>query len=140
MPAPSGQIPPPWARWEIEAPAARAARGPSQAWEAPPSARRGHTSEKTHKMAHTSRWATLAYITLRGLCLRWGGFSVLDKRVTNVEAWRGGQPPGQSRLISREIQYATVAGADGAPRVHGPSHVPASRGEHRHDYCQPDRP
>ena len=31
MPAPSGQIPPPWARWENEAPAARAACGLSQA-------------------------------------------------------------------------------------------------------------
>src|SRR5215218_1910280 len=31
MPGPSGQIPPPWARWENEAPAARAARGPLQA-------------------------------------------------------------------------------------------------------------
>jgi hypothetical protein len=31
MPAPSGQIPPPWAWRENEAPAARAARGPSQA-------------------------------------------------------------------------------------------------------------
>jgi hypothetical protein len=31
MPAPSGQIPPPWARWENEAPATRAACGPSQA-------------------------------------------------------------------------------------------------------------
>ena len=28
MPAPSGQIPPPWARWENEAPAARAACRP----------------------------------------------------------------------------------------------------------------
>ena len=28
MPAPSGQIPPPWAWWEIEAPATRAARRP----------------------------------------------------------------------------------------------------------------
>jgi hypothetical protein len=31
MPAPSGQIPPPWAWWENEAPAARAARSSSQA-------------------------------------------------------------------------------------------------------------
>jgi hypothetical protein len=31
MPAPSGQIPPPWARWENEAPAARAARSSAQA-------------------------------------------------------------------------------------------------------------
>jgi hypothetical protein len=31
MPAPSGQIPPPWARWENEAPAARAACRSSQA-------------------------------------------------------------------------------------------------------------
>ena len=31
MPAPSGQIPPPWARWENEAPVARAACDPSQA-------------------------------------------------------------------------------------------------------------
>jgi hypothetical protein len=31
MPPPSGQIPPSWAWWEIEAPTARAARGPSQA-------------------------------------------------------------------------------------------------------------
>jgi hypothetical protein len=31
MPAPSGQIPPPGARWENEAPVARAACGPSQA-------------------------------------------------------------------------------------------------------------
>jgi hypothetical protein len=29
MPAPPGQIPPPWARWEVEAPAARAGGGPS---------------------------------------------------------------------------------------------------------------
>jgi hypothetical protein len=29
--SPPGQIPPPWARWEIEAPTTRAARGPSQA-------------------------------------------------------------------------------------------------------------
>jgi hypothetical protein len=28
MPAPSGQIPPPWARWENEAPTTRAARRP----------------------------------------------------------------------------------------------------------------
>jgi hypothetical protein len=31
MPAPSGQIPPPWARRENEAPTARDARGPLQA-------------------------------------------------------------------------------------------------------------
>jgi len=31
MPAPSGQIPPPWARWENEAPATRVACGPCQA-------------------------------------------------------------------------------------------------------------
>jgi hypothetical protein len=31
MPAPSGQIPPPWAWWESEAPATRAARSSSQA-------------------------------------------------------------------------------------------------------------
>ena len=31
MPAPSGQIPPPWAWWENEAPATRAARGLVQA-------------------------------------------------------------------------------------------------------------
>jgi hypothetical protein len=31
MAAPSGQIPPPWARWENEAPATRAARGPLRA-------------------------------------------------------------------------------------------------------------
>src|SRR5215211_6179049 len=31
MPAPPGQIPPPWAWWENEAPATRAARDPLQA-------------------------------------------------------------------------------------------------------------
>src|SRR5215213_4943320 len=31
MPAPSGQIPPPWARWENEAPTTRTARSPAQA-------------------------------------------------------------------------------------------------------------
>ena len=31
MPAPSGQIPPPWAWWENEAPATRAARSSAQA-------------------------------------------------------------------------------------------------------------
>src|SRR5829696_9249456 len=31
MPAPSGQLPPPWAWWENEAPATRTARSPSQA-------------------------------------------------------------------------------------------------------------
>src|SRR5215217_5072998 len=31
MPAPSGQIPPPWARWESEAPTARTACSTSQA-------------------------------------------------------------------------------------------------------------
>jgi hypothetical protein len=48
----------------------------------------------------------------------------------------------QARVASLtgKIQFVTVAGADGAPRVHGLSHVPASREEHRHDYCQPNRP
>jgi hypothetical protein len=31
MPAPSGQLPPPWARWENKAPATRQLAGPRQA-------------------------------------------------------------------------------------------------------------
>jgi hypothetical protein len=57
-----------------------------------------------------------------------------------AEAWRGSNHPARVASLTRKIQCVTVAGADGAPRAHGPSHVPDSREEHRDDYCQPDRP
>jgi hypothetical protein len=85
-------------------------------------------------------WATLAPIVLWGLRLRWGEFSVLDKRVTNAEACAAGNHQARVASLTGKIQCVTVAGAGGAPRAHGPSHVPASREEHCHDCCQPDRP
>jgi len=55
------------------------------------------------------------------------------------------EPPGELRvqhelgLLIRQL-HSCLATCHLHRRAQGPSHVPASREEHRHDCCQPDRP
>jgi hypothetical protein len=68
----------------------RAARGPSQAWEARPAHAGPHVREDAQDgsyvtLAGAGGTVTFPFGHIRayrstGLCLRWGGFSVLDKR------------------------------------------------------------